>query len=151
LRELAPIRVRWRARAAQLVATAQTACVAAGDRACHDRAIARQWELGSHDKVAQFFSPTSGKAIAFGDVLALPRALTRGILTRALASLDEDTIAESVERLAFKLARDMGALMDDLAHDRHVGLADAFARIAAIAMRGHLAAVRKAEAAEGVR
>jgi hypothetical protein len=144
-------RVRWRIAAARLASLAQAARVAAGDASCTDADIAKRWGLRSDRGVARFFDPESGKAIAFGDVLALPPELARDILTRALAALDENVTTESVERLALRLGHAMGVLMDDLAHDKHARNADSFARIAAIALRGHLAAIRKAAAAEGGR
>lgn len=149
---VAPVRAKWRAIATRLSASAQAARVAAGDRGCTDRAIARHWKIRGHSRIAALFRPESGKAIHFGDVLALPTELARDILVRALAALDEGGgpgPRETVDHLAIALGHATSTLMADLAddgrlaaHDRH---AASFARIATIALRGQGAAERAAQ------
>jgi hypothetical protein len=150
---MAPIREKGRAIAARILSSAQAERVRVGDRGCSDRALARHWQIKSHLRIATLFRPTSGKAIAFGDVLALPREFARDVLVRALASLDEQSAGpgpeESVYRLVIEIGEAVKALMSDLAsggrvhnHTRH---ATSFARIAAVALRGQHAAARLAE------
>lgn len=151
-------RVQGRLIATQIAAAAQAARLAAEESACHDTAIARRWAPCSAQAVAKLFQPGSGKALTLGDTLALPLELAREILTRALVALDEQHGSiPSAEETVWDLTISLGEIAALIKHDRIRGKvnhrlhADHFARIAAIAMRGHLAAVRKAEAAEGVR
>jgi hypothetical protein len=153
LLNLAPIREKGRVLAARILAAAQAERVRAGDRGCTDRALVRYWQLRSHAQVAAFFRPTSGKAMYFGDVLALPRELARDVLVRALAALDEPSATpgpeESIYQLVIEIGEAVKALTTDLAgggrihnHARH---AASFARVAAVALRGQQAAERLAE------
>ncbi len=150
---VSPLRQKGRALAARLLASAQSARVTAGDRACTDRAIARYWGQGSPDKISKLFRPTSGKHMVFGDVLALPREFARDILIRALAAIDEGTQEpapqDTVYKLGIELGEAMRVLMVDLANggkpQNHGRYATGFARIAAIALRGQSAAERAAQ------
>lgn len=146
-----PLRVQARRLAAALAAAAQTTRVAAGDGACTDRALAKRFALGSKNGVAAWFDPESGAAVALGDVLALPRELAREILLRALAALEEgDGPAPDVSMA--DLASRLGLIADGIQRDRaddgrlndHARHRDNFAAAALVAVRGYLAADRRA-------
>jgi len=141
-RSLHPARVAGRSIAAALVKSAKEALVARGDHSATGRAIAQRWGI-SHAVVDRMGDPTSGVAIALGDVLALPRELARQILTGALATLDDGTAdvptRDSLDRVAIELGAAVARLHQDLAdgrEDEHATHAAALRRIAAIALRG---------------
>lgn len=147
-KRLHPLRTKGRVLAAAVGAEAQAARCQAGDDACSDRAIALR--LGLNKNVpASWFRPTSGVGIALGDVLALPRELAREILTRAFASLDEGGGPDeqaTTANLTIALGKAVEALSEDFHDDgkvnQHARHAANFARIATIATRGYLAALR---------
>ena len=104
-RSLHPARVQGRALAATLLRTAREALVARGDHSATGRAIAGRWGV-SHTAVDRYSDSTSGVAVAFGDVLAMPRVLATEVLTGALAALDEAAdvpTRESLDRVAIEL------------------------------------------------
>lgn len=135
-------RVVARAAAAELFERAQKAVIARGEGSATDRAIASRWDI-SKTAVADYGDPTSGVAIALGDVLALPcRELARQVLVGALAALDqggEVQTRDSLDRVAIELGAAVAQLHRDLAdgrEDEHDAHAAAFTRIATIALRG---------------
>lgn len=146
---LCQLRARAQHLAATVASEAQRARAAVGDASVTDRAIAKRWAV-QHSYVAKLFDADSGKAITLRDVLALPRELAREILTRALAALDDDggtTASDTQLRLAVQLGRLSETLQQDLADDgklndyrAHEAL---FSRIAAIALRGVVAAQKE--------
>jgi hypothetical protein len=146
-----PLRSAGRARAADLAAKAQTARVRGGDSACTDRAIAKRFALSKHQQIGAWFDPESGVAVALGDVLALPRELARDILLRALASLEEGD-GPAPEIALGDLAIKLGLIADGIQRDRqedgvvndHARHADRFVAAATVAVRGYLAAARRA-------
>jgi len=163
---LCALRARAQHLAATLCAVALRARVAALEAtlACTDAAIARRWAVPTVSAAApkplqpsyvgRFFDPESGKAITLRDVLALPKALARDILLRALASLEDgdgpgaseclgDIIIEAGETTA-TLRRDRA---DDGRENDYARHRDHFARLAATAMRGYLAADKRAREA----
>lgn len=138
-----PSRVAGRATAAGGASSAQAACIARGDGSATDSAIGRRWGV-SRAFVARLFDPSSGVAIALGDVLALPRELARDILVRALGALEEGegpqpraTLAQltiALGRAVEDLERDLAdGRMDDI--ERHRGH---LCRIGSLALRGLL-------------
>jgi hypothetical protein len=149
-RTLSEVRHRGRTAAARAFASAKAAC-AAVDSACTDRGLARLLGLKSHTTVEHWARYESGLAIAFGDVLALPRRLARATLLAALAELEEgergSSERDTLDRLAIELGVGMHALMEDLADDgqvnQHARHAGNFLRIALLAMRGYVAAARR--------
>lgn len=146
-----PTRVQGRRNAARICAEAQSARVAAGDGACTDGAIKKRFVVASKTAVAAWFDPESGKAIAFGDVLALPLELARDTLLRALASLEEGD-GPSPEIALGDLAIKLGQIAQGIHADRaddgrindHTRHADSFSAAAVVATRGYLAASRRA-------
>lgn len=144
--KLHPLRVQGRERAARALAEALGARTAAGDAGSNYSAIARRFAINKN--VPAFWcDPKSGVAPALGDVLGLGATLAREVLTRALATLDEGagaTEQETVADLTIALGRAVEALTHDYADngkvDQHTRHAQNFARIAAIALRGYLAA-----------
>lgn len=98
-RTLHPSRVAGRSLAAGILRSAQRALVERGDGAATGHAIARRWGI-SHTSVDRMGEPTSGVAIALGDVLALPRELARQVLAGALAALVAVLEGEARARVA---------------------------------------------------
>lgn len=144
MKSLAPSRVQGRARAASLFAEAARACVARGAQAATLRAVAHRLEV-SHTQVERWADPLAGRALALGDVLALPRELAREILGRCLASLEEPESAaprRTLAEITIALGRAVHDLEGDLADgrmdDRETHRAH-LCRIGTLALRGMLA------------
>lgn len=117
---LSPDRVRWRAVAAELVHQASTACVEAGEGEGTLRAIAAKLGVsGAHMQRAA--DPRSGVALAFGDVLAGPRAWRDRVLALAVAHVAESSarVIESpvgeLLRITVKLGELAGATVQVIA------------------------------------
>lgn len=153
------LRVKGRKLAAEVLAAAQQAVHARGDDAVTDHAIGKRWGVArkddcdhkpiSHRAIAALFDPESGHAMAFGDVLALPRELAREALVRAMVSL-EDVAGPGTRDTLDGITVQLGVATDvwrrDLAdgtEDEHEKHAANFARIMTIAARGMLASQRK--------
>ena len=119
-RRLHRSRVAARATAAVVFDKAQKAVIARGEGAATDRAIAKRWEI-SHPAVAAFGDPTSGVAIALGDVMALPRELALEVLVGAIAALDAGADVQTrdgLDRVAIELGAGVARLHRDLADGR---------------------------------
>lgn len=147
-----PLRVHGRRLAAELLAAAQRAVLGRDDDSVTDRALGIRWANPAtgnpiaHSAIGAFFDSESGHAMAFGDVLALPRELAREALTRALASLDTEHgpgTRDTLDAIAIDLGEALREYRADLSdgredhRDRH---ANNLLRIATIAIRGYLAA-----------
>lgn len=145
-------RVQARRLAASILAAAQSAVHSRGDDSVTDRAIAKRWTISSHAAVAHLFDAESGHAMAFGDVLALPKELAREALVRALSALDTDAgpgTRDTLDAIGIDLGEALAAYRRDLAdgrEDEHAKHANNLLRIATLAIRGYLAAQRKAGA-----
>jgi hypothetical protein len=146
------------ARATEIAAAAQQRLVRAGHAQCTYRAIARAWKLRDHKGVAARFDAATGKALTLGEPLALPRELAREIYVGLLAELEAGApdaaradVRDTCARLVIQLGRAHEALLADLADDgaihAHAQHAASFLQIAALAMRGYLAAQRAADGA----
>ena len=140
---LHPSRVAGRAVAARCVRDEREALVARGDASGTGRAVAQRWGV-SHTSVDRFADPTSGYAIALGDVLALPRTLARGVLVRALGALEEGDGQAPRVTLA-QLTIELGRAVEDLERDLVDGSMDSpeqhrahLVRIGTLALRGLL-------------
>lgn len=141
---LAPDRVLMRATVAQLLSDAIRARVAAGDGACTMRAIARRMKT-SHTHVERWASADSGRAIALGDLMAMPRDLARETLVRCLGVLEPSGGTGARDTLdAITVA--LGVAVSDLARDLADGRMDEpekhrthLCRIGGLALRGYLA------------
>lgn len=131
------------ARATEIAADAQKAVVRDGHNDCSDRAIARAWDLESHHPVSELFSLTSGRSMSLGEPLALPRELGRRIYMGCLAEIDAETPIEFDPARLVLDVRHAAELLENMvrnnprARERH---RDAFLHLAAVAMRGYLAA-----------
>ena len=151
-----PIRVAGRKAAAEILAAAQAAVHSRGDDAVTFRCIGRRWgnpKPISHRAIGALFDSRTGKAIAFGDVLALPKELAREVLMRAFASLDGDAgpgTRDTLDAIAIDLGVALDAYRKDLAkdgrEDEHATHGSNLLRIATLAMRGYLNTQRKAGA-----
>ncbi len=87
---ISPERVQWRAVAAELVHQASQACVEAGEGEGTLRALgAKLGVSGAH--MQRMADPRAGVAIAFGDVLAGPRAWRDRVLTLAVARVADSS------------------------------------------------------------
>lgn len=143
------LRVAGRALAAGLASSAQLARIAAGDGSCTHSAIAKRFALTDHSAVGPWFDAASGKAIAFGDVLALPRSLARDILLRALGALEDGegpSTRDTLDRIGIELGHGLHDYLDDLRDGTEDELAKHEAnlvRVATVALRGVLAIQRR--------
>lgn len=154
------LRGRCEVAAAKICEAAQKARRGLGDSTCTDSAIAVRWkdirgQSFEPSYVAKFFDPESGAAITLRDVLACPKELAREILMRALASLDEGdgvSTRDTLDRIAIELGGAFKTMMADLEDDGVVNQYDRHAtnlsRIAALATRGHITAVKRAAEAQ---
>lgn len=140
-RPLHPIRVHWRKIAAQVLADAQSAVQSRGDGSVTDRKLAKRWSI-SHAAIQNFFKPSSGYAMALGDVLALPVDLAREALVRAFGEL-EDGGGASIRDTLDAIVIEMGVALDDWRRDLTDGREDQhelhvrhLTKIATITMRG---------------
>lgn len=146
---LCPSRVQGRGTGALLLAAARHALVARGDCSATGRAIALRFGI-SHAAVDRWSDPTSGVAVALGDVLAMPRALAVEVFVGALAALDEGadtTASRAVAHVTIELGVACSALQRDLAdghEDDHAVHAAHLRKIAGIALRGAAACARRA-------
>ena len=148
---LVPARASGRAATAQRAASAQRARIAAGDGACTDRALAQRLGM-THPHVAELFDPDGGKALALGDLAALPRALAEDILVAELAALTSDradvATRDTFDGVAIVLGEALSGLRSDLAkdgrEDEHERHAAALRRMALICLRGADACQRRA-------
>lgn len=135
------LRTRARATAATLCAAAQTALVGGGNQACTDADLGRRFGI-SPAAVAKWFDPCSGVALTLGDLLAMPKAIAREVLVRALASLDDDGPADtraSLDRITVELGAAVHAFATDMADgklDDPAAVDVRLTRIAVTAMRG---------------
>ncbi len=149
--QLCAARIKARRLAATLCADEQAAQQASGAAHTSDTDIQHAWALKSHHSVGDLLDPDTGKAVALGDVLALPnKAMARGILLRALAALEDgdgptaseclgDLVIEAGEATAM-LRRDR---LDDGRENNYPAHREHFARLATTATRGYLAADRR--------
>ena len=142
-RSLSPRRVRGRSLAASLFAEAQQS-FALRDDSCSDEKIAQH--LGVTDTtVLRWGRPQSGLPLQFGDVLALPRALAREVLVRALGAMEEGTgpgPRDTLDRITIELGQAVADLQRDLVDGRMDDPARHSAhlcRIGSLALRGYLA------------
>ncbi len=148
-RTLHPSRIAGRSLAATILRNAREALVARGDASATGRTIAHRWGI-SHAIVDRMSDPTSGVAIALGDLLAMPRALAIEVLTGSLAALDEGAdvaTRDSLDRVAIELGVAIQAYHSDIAdghEDEHSRHAAHLRRIAGIALRGAAACARRA-------
>jgi hypothetical protein len=103
----------------------------------------------AHSAISALFKPESGHAMAFGDVLALPRELAREALMRAFASLDTEHgpgTRDTLDAIGIDLGEALRAYRTDLAdgrEDEHRTHGNNLLRIATLAIRGYLATQRK--------
>ena len=148
-----PLRVQGRSLAATILAAAQSALLSRGDDSVTDHALGRRWgnpKPIAHSAIGAFFDAGSGHAMAFGDVLALPKDLAREALMRAFASLDGGDgpgTRDTFDAIQIDLANAIQAYRNDLAdgrEDDHATHANNLLRIGKLAIRGYLASQRKA-------
>lgn len=135
--KLHPLRVKGRKAAAAALAAGVAARGDAGDDASNYSAIAKRFAINKNTP-AFWCDPRSCVAAALGDVLALPRELSREVLTRALASLDEGAGPNARDTLA-QLAIELGHAFEGLTARRRRRRADQPAH----APRGELRAHRR--------
>ena len=150
LATLHPLRVAGRAIAAGLFHAARAAAVKRGCGAATSRAIAERWGLKAHRSIDYLGDPTSGHALALGDLLAMPVDLARDVLIGALAHIDaaaDVSARDTIDSLAIDLGEALADLRRDLRdgrEDDHADHAAAFRRLSALALRGAAAAERRA-------
>lgn len=146
---LNPARVSARAVAARLFRSARESAVARGEGSATGTAIAARWGV-THSAVDRLADPSSGHAIALGDLLTLPVDLARDVLIGALSHLDDSSdvsARDTIDSLAIDLGEALADLRRDLRdgrEDEHANHAAAFRRLAALALRGAAAAARRA-------
>ncbi len=146
---ISPLRVSARAVAARLFRAAREAAVARGDGSATGTALAARWGV-THSAVDRLADPSSGHAIALGDLLTLPADLARDVLIGALSHLDASgdvSARDTIDSLAIDLGEALSDLRRDLRdgrEDDHADHAAAFRRLAALALRGAAAAGRRA-------
>lgn len=147
--EMAPQRVRARRWVATVLRTTLDDLVAAGKRGATQRAVAGR--LGVSHTQVQRWCGDGDPAVTLGDILAMGAEVARPVLVRALASLDGasgGSTRDSLDGVAIELGQAVQGLHADLAdgrEDHPAQHAAALERIAAIALRGSLAARRRAE------
>jgi hypothetical protein len=148
-----PLRVQGRKLAAEVLSKAQAALQDRGDDSVTDRALGMRWAHPkpiAHSAIGALFDAGSGHAMAFGDVLALPKDLAREALMRAFASLDGGNgpgTRDTFDAIQIDLANAIQAYRNDLAdgrEDDHATHANNLLRIGKLAIRGYLASTRKA-------
>lgn len=146
-----PLRGRARYLAASYARDAQSFLLKQGLAFCTDRALAARWGLKSHHPISDLFNPASGKALALGDVLALPKELARAILVAALAALEDETQtdadpSETLAEITVAIGKAFEALKADAndngKYDEPTAHASRLGRIAALALRGQRMAQR---------
>lgn len=147
---LHPLRVSARAVVAGLFRAAKNAAVARGNGAATGVAIAARFGV-THAVIDRLADPSSGNALALGDLLAMPRDVATDVLMGALAHLDDDSDVSARDTID-SLTVDLGVALDDLRRDlrdkredEHATHAAAFRRLAGLALRGAAAAARRAE------
>jgi hypothetical protein len=145
---LATPRIQGRALAAAAFRAAREA-LSAVDDSTTGRAIAKRWGV-DHSIVDRWADPTSGVALALGDLLAMPRPLAVATLMGSLALLsrgDDTPTRDTCDGIAILLGEAIQGLKRDLAdgredeHQRHAAMLE---RIAAIALKGAAACRRRA-------
>ena len=145
---ISPLRVSARAVAARLFRSARESAVARGEGSATGTSLAARWGV-THSAVDRLADPASGHAIALGDLLTLPVDLARDVLIGALSHLD-DSADVSARDTIDAIAIDLGVALSDLRRDlrdgredEHADHAAAFRRLAALALRGAAAAMRR--------
>ena len=147
-KSLATPRVTGRALAARLFRAARKS-VAGTDDSASGHAIAERWDI-DHANVDRWSDETSGVALAFGDLLAMPRSLALATLTGALAALCDGSdvpTRDTCDGVAILLGETVAGLKRDLAdgsEDEHTRHAAMLEKIAAIAIKGASACRRRA-------
>jgi hypothetical protein len=146
---LAQARVRARALAASVLRDTLTALAHSGHGAATQRAVAGR--LGVSHTQVQRWCGDGDPAVTLGDVLAMGPTVARAVLTRCLGAIEDGagpTTRDSLDGVAIELGVAIGALHTDLAdgaEDHPAQHAAALERIASIALRGSLAARRRAD------
>lgn len=145
---LATTRTEGRALAARIFRAARKA-VAGTDDSASGRAIAERWDI-DHANVDRWADETSGVALAFGDLLAMPRSLALATLTGAIAAVSDGAdvpTRDTCDGVAILLGETVAGLKRDLAdgsEDEHARHAAMLEKIAAIALKGAAACRRRA-------
>lgn len=149
-----PLRQRGRSVAATLLSKVRKAKFPK-DASLSNEMLAGRWAI-SDTHIERLFNPESGVAMAFGDLLALPKSLAIDVLTAALAWLDaqggdarrEPSTPDTLMDISIALGKaceayradegDNGRIDSPDVHAKHLG------RIAALALRGQRLLLRAA-------